>query len=86
MLVVTTTAQLHSTMPELRFYAGSNSACDVLQIRDGRESLIMSRLEIRLNTSSINRIRKTIYIILLVHIFFNSAESATGRVLYNFFF
>ena len=61
MLVVTTTAQLHSTMPELRFYAGSNSACDVLQIRDGRESLIMFRLEIRLNASSTNRIRKTIY-------------------------
>ena len=36
-VVVITTAQLHSTKPELRFHAGSNPACDVLGIRDGED-------------------------------------------------
>ena len=30
-----TTPQLHSTKPELRFCAGSNTACGVSEIRDG---------------------------------------------------
>ena len=34
-VVVITTAQLHSTKPELRFCAGSNPACGVSEIRDG---------------------------------------------------
>ena len=34
-VVVMTTAQLHSTKPELRFCAGSNPARGVLEIRDG---------------------------------------------------
>ena len=36
-VVVTTTAQLHSTKPELRFCAGSNPACGVLEICDGED-------------------------------------------------
>ena len=36
-VVVTTTAQLHSTKPELRFCAGSNPACSVSEIRDGED-------------------------------------------------
>ena len=36
-VVVITTAQLHSTKSELRFCAGSNSACGVLEIRDGED-------------------------------------------------
>ena len=36
-IVVITTAQLHSTMPELRFCAGSNPARDVLEIRNGED-------------------------------------------------
>ena len=44
-----TTAQLHSTKPELRFCAGSNPACDVSEIRDGEDPWQWSRLEIRLN-------------------------------------
>ena len=36
-VVVITTAQLHSTKPELRFCAGSNPACDVSEIRDGED-------------------------------------------------
>ena len=35
--VVITTAQLHSTKPELRFCAGSNPACGVSEIRDGED-------------------------------------------------
>ena len=36
-VVVVTTAQLHSTKPELRFCAGSNPAGDVSEIRDGED-------------------------------------------------
>ena len=36
-VVVITTAQLHSTKPELRFCAGSNPACGVSEIRDGED-------------------------------------------------
>ena len=36
-VVVITTAQLHSTKPELRFCTGSNPACSVLEIRDGED-------------------------------------------------
>ena len=48
-VVVITTAQLHSTKPELRFCAGSNPARGVLEIRDGEDLWQWSRLEIRLN-------------------------------------
>ena len=37
-IVVITTAQLHSTKPELRFCAGSNPACGVWEICDGEDS------------------------------------------------
>ena len=36
-VVVITTAQLHSTNPELRFCAGSNPACGMSEIRDGED-------------------------------------------------
>ena len=36
-VVVITTVQLHSTKPELRFCAGSNTASGVLGIRDGED-------------------------------------------------
>ena len=48
-VVVITTAQLHSTKPELRFCAGSNPARGVLEICDGEDLWQWSRLEIRLN-------------------------------------
>ena len=48
-LVVITTAKLHLTKPELRFCAGSNPACGVLEIRDGEDLWQWSRLEIRVN-------------------------------------
>ena len=36
-VVVIATAQLHSTNPDLKFYAGSNPACGVPEIRDGED-------------------------------------------------
>ena len=36
-VVVVTTAQLHSSMPELSFCAGSNPARGVSEIRDGED-------------------------------------------------
>ena len=57
-----TTAQLHSTKPELRFYAGSNPACGVSEIHDGKDLWQWFRLEIRLKPlSSVNHTTKTIH-------------------------
>ena len=36
-VVVITTAQLHSTKPELRFYACLNPACGMPEIQDGED-------------------------------------------------
>ena len=47
--MVITTAQLHSTKPELRFCAGSNPARGVSEICDCEDLWQWPRLEIRLN-------------------------------------
>ena len=47
--VVTTTAQLHSTKPELRLCGGSNPASGVSEICDDENLWQWSRLEIRLH-------------------------------------
>ena len=47
--MVMTTPQLHSTKPELRFFAGSNPASSVSEICDGEDLWQWSWLEIRLN-------------------------------------
>ena len=47
--VVITTAQVHLTKPELRFYVGSNPARSVSYVQDGEDLWQRSRLEIRLN-------------------------------------
>ena len=49
-VVVITTAQSHSTKPELRFSAGSNPFCGVWEIRNGEDLWQSSRLDIRLNS------------------------------------
>ena len=49
LVVVITTAQLHSSKPELRFCAGSNPARGVSDICDGEDLWQWSRIEIRLN-------------------------------------
>ena len=48
-VVVITTAQLHSTKPELRICAGSTPARDVSEICDGEDLWKWSWLELRLN-------------------------------------
>ena len=48
-VVVITTAQLHSTKPELRFCIGSNPARGVSEIHDGEDLWHWFGLEIRLN-------------------------------------
>ena len=48
-VVVITTAQLHSTKPEIRFCAGSNPTRGMSEIRDGQDLRQWSRLEMRLN-------------------------------------
>ena len=47
-IVVITTAQLHSSKPELRFCAGSYPARSVSEIQGGEDLWQWSRLEIRL--------------------------------------
>ena len=69
-IVVTTTAQLHSTKPGLRFCPVSNPACSVLEIRDSEDLLQWSRLEIRLNTFRRSTIPQKQFIIFIIIIFF----------------
>ena len=47
-VVVITTAQLHSTKPELSFCTGSGSVRGVLEICDGEDLWQLSQLEVRL--------------------------------------
>ena len=61
-VVVITTAQLHSTKPELRFCTGSNPARGVSGIRNGEDLWQWSRLEIRLGQPSlVNHTTKAIH-------------------------
>ena len=71
--MVISTAQLHSTKPELKFCAGSNPARGVSEVRDGEDLWQWSRLEIRLNTilrSTIPQKQFIIIIIIIMHIVF----------------
>ena len=61
-VVVITTAQHHSTKPELRFFAGANPARGMSEIRNGEDLWQWLRLEIRLNAfRRFNHITKTIH-------------------------
>ena len=61
-VVVITTTQLHSTEPELRFYAGSNPARGLLEICDGKDLRQWSLLEINAKgLSSVTHTTKTIH-------------------------
>ena len=64
--VVITTAQLHSTKPELRFCTGSNPARGVSEIRDGEDLWQWSRLEIRLNAFCRSTIPQKQFIIIII--------------------
>ena len=65
-VVVITTAQLHSTKPELRFCAGSNPARGVSEIRDGEDLWQWSRLEIRLNAFRRSTMPQKQFIIIII--------------------
>ena len=65
-VVVITTAQLHSTKPELRFCAGSNPARGVSEIRDGEDLWQWSWLEIRLNAFHLSTIPQKQFIIIII--------------------
>ena len=65
--VAITTAQLHSTKPELRFCASSNPARSVSEIRNGENLWRWSRLEIRLNPFRRSTIpQKQFFIIIII--------------------
>ena len=69
-VMVITTAQLHpiihSTKPELRFCAGSNSACGMLEICDAEDLWHWSRLEIMLNAFRWSTIPQKQFIIIII--------------------
>ena len=65
-VVVITTAQLHSTKPELRFCTGSNPAHSVSEIGNGEDLWQWSRLEIKLNTFHQSTIPQKQFIIIII--------------------
>ena len=64
-VVVITTAQLHSTKPELKFCTCSNPACSVLYINDGEYLWQRTRLEIRLYAFCQKTILQKTFIIII---------------------
>ena len=58
-VVFITTAQLHSTKPEVRFCTDTNPASDVSEIRDGDDIWQSPQLKISLNTFFCNNTTKT---------------------------
>ena len=64
--MVISTVQLHSIKPELRFYAGSNPARGMSEIRDGEDLWQWSRLEIRLNAFRRSNIPQKQFIIIII--------------------
>ena len=65
-VVVITTAQLHSTKPELRLCAGSDTALGMPEIRAGDDLWQWSRLEIRLNAFRWSTISQKQFIIITI--------------------
>ena len=65
-VVVITTAQLHSTKPELRFCKGSNLACGMSKICNGGDLWQWSRLEIRQNVFRRSTILQKQFIITII--------------------
>ena len=61
LLVVITTAQLHSTKPELRFCAGSKPARGVSEIRDGEDLTMVPAGNKAKCLSLVNHTTKTIH-------------------------
>ena len=74
-IVVITTAQLHSSKPELRFCAGPNPACGVSEIRDGENLWQWSGLEIRLNAFHRSTTPQKQFIIIIIVIIITRLSS-----------
>ena len=64
-VVAITTAQLHSTKPELSFCTGSNPACGMSEIGDGEDLWQCSWLEIKLNAFCWSTIPQKQFIIII---------------------
>ena len=82
-VVVITTAQLHSTKPELRFYTGSNSACGMSKIHDGEDLWQWSRLEIRLNAFRPSTIPQKQFIIIIIIIIIMVLKNCEAELSYT---
>ena len=67
--MVITTAQLYSTKPEFRFFAGLNPARHVSEIRDGEDLWHWSRLEIKLNAFRRSTMPQKQLVIIIICIF-----------------
>ena len=80
--LVITTAQLHSTKPDLTFCAGSNPARGVSEIRDGEDLWQSPRLEIRLNAFRWSTISQKQFIIihLSIHHALNNSETSSRKI------
>ena len=59
-VVVITTAQLHSTKPEHRFCTVSNPACNVSEIRDGKDTVVLTGNKAK-RLSLVNHTTKTLH-------------------------
>ena len=60
----------HSTKPKLRFCAGLNLVCSVLEIRNGEDLWQWSRLEIRVNAFRQLTIPQKQFIIIIIKVIF----------------
>ena len=69
-VVVITTAQHHSTKPELRFFAGANPARGMSEIRNGEDLWQWFCLEIRLNAFRRSIISQKQFIIISLRLFY----------------
>ena len=78
-VVVTTTAQLHSTKPELRICAGSTPTRGVSKIRDGEDLWKWSRLELRLNAFRRSTIIQKQFIIIIIIIIIICFKPCFGK-------
>ena len=79
--MVITTAQLHSTKPEVRFCTGLNPACDALEICNGEDLWQWSWIEIRLNAFHWSTIPQKQFIIIITIIIILLSSSILLAVL-----
>ena len=78
-VVVISTAQLHSTKPEVRFCAGSNPAHGSSEIYDGEDLWQWSWLKIKVNASSRSTIPQKQFIIIIS----SSSSSSSSSIISN---